>query len=44
MCDIYIHPGQLARTKYWVAVKELELGYHNGYIYIYIVNKRISPK
>ena len=22
-------------TVYWVAVKELKLSYHNGYIYIY---------
>ena len=27
----------------WVAVKELKLSYHNGYIYIYIVNNRVSP-
>ena len=26
---------------YWVAVKELKLSYHNGYIYI--VNNRVSP-
>ena len=25
----------------WVAVKELKLSYHNGYIYI--VNNRVSP-
>ena len=26
---------------YWLAVKEVELSYHNGYIYV--VNNRISP-
>ena len=26
----------------WVAVKELELSCHNGYIYIHIVSNRIS--
>ena len=30
-------------TVCWVAVKELKLSYHNGYIYIYIVNNRVSP-
>ena len=28
---------------FWVAVKELKLSYHNGYIYIYIANNRVSP-
>ena len=28
---------------FWVAVKELKLSYHNGCIYIYIVNSRVSP-
>ena len=30
-----------AGRKCWVAVKEIKLSYHNGYIYI--VNNRISP-
>ena len=28
---------------HYLAVKELKLSYHNGYIYIYIVNNRASP-
>ena len=34
------HPKPLLN---WVAVKELKLSYHTGYIYIYIVNSRVSP-
>ena len=36
---------ELCLPFFWVAVKELRLSYHNGflYIYIYIVNNRVSP-
>ena len=34
-----LFPGPRA-SLYWVAVKELKLSYHNGYI----VNNRVSPK
>ena len=36
-------PGTPKGEVYWVAVKELKLSYHNGHIYIYVVNHRVSP-
>ena len=35
--------GHVDTVLNWVAVKELKLSYHNGYIHIYRVNNRVSP-
>ena len=35
LANIGIREKKMDNTVYWVAVKELELRYHNRYIYIY---------